>query len=394
MAETLHSESALRIPLVRHLLEDPAIQLIERGIDNTWFYRQCVSQQMTGFNPFSTSVFYPAISTLATWLPNRAQSAREHNRHDRLVRELNGAFHDYLHCWGVLAINELMPKLGFGRTPITEKNIEDFVFCQAVAEIAASVGTDYWYLCATDLNEFCDLGTAPYQGYQTRYDERALPEYRRFNPSLTVQRREFFHEFAQIYLTGSIDGFDLADVRSSPRLEAWLSHELRQAVQVRAYSRQWFSYLAHQPIAYSNEQLVAPFETIRGWRRELMIGMSEMLWEKIKGGKLHRFESWDREESWTRPRQRPIDFRFVNLNCVEPGELRGFDFDECPEGVFRLYVYQRLSQMKFRPGDGLLAQLLPRVIDTRDPSLVSWLLQHHERVTASHSEPDHVFFPP
>jgi hypothetical protein len=394
MAEDLHAESALRIPLVRHLLEDPAIQLLERGIDNNWYYQQCVSQQMTGFNPFSASVFYPAISALATWLPNRAGSAREHNRHDRLVRELNGAFHDYLHCWAVLAINDLMPELGFGRAPITEKNIEDFVYCHVVAEIAASIGTDYWYLCATDLNAFCDLGTAPYQGYQTRYDERALPEYRRFNPSLTVQRREFFQEFAQIYLTGSITGFDLADVRSSPRLEAWLTHELRQAVQVRAYARQWFSYLAHQPIAYSNAQLVAPFETAPEWRRELMMGMSEVLWEKVKEGKLHRFASWEREESWSRPAQRPIDFRFVNLNRVESGALRGFHFDQCTEGMFRLFVYQRLSQMKFRRGDGVLAQLVPRIIDTRDPSLVSWLLQHHERVAASHREPADIFFPP
>jgi hypothetical protein len=394
MAKALHVESALRIPLVRHLLEDPAIQLVKRGIDNNWFYQQCVPQQMTGFNPFFTSVFYPATSTFATWLPNSARSARDYNRNDRLVRELNGAVHDYLHCWAVLAINDLMPKLGFGRAPITEKNIEDFVYCHVVAEIAASVGTDYWYLCATDLNAFCDLGTAPYQGYQTRYDERALPEYRKFNPSFTVQRRQFFHEFAQIYLTGSITGFDLTDVRSSPRLEAWLSHELRQAVLVRAYTRHWLSYLAHRPIAYSMEQLVAPFHTAPRWKKELMIGMSEVLWEKIKDGKLHRFARWDREEAWTRPKQRPIDFRFVNLNRVDPESLRDVNFDECPERVFRFFVYQRLSQMKFRPGDGMLAQLVQRVIDTRNPSLVSWLLQHHERVVAPPKEPSDIFFLP
>jgi hypothetical protein len=75
MAKALHAESALRIPLVRHLLEDPAIQLVKRGIDNNWFYQQCVPQQMTGFNPFFTSVFYPATSTFGSGQYARTCSA-------------------------------------------------------------------------------------------------------------------------------------------------------------------------------------------------------------------------------------------------------------------------------------------------------------------------------
>ena len=141
----LHAESLLRIPLVRQMMEDPAIRLVPRAVDAAWRYRQIAPVSVVGFNPWIKSVFYASESLFAAWLEDPYGSARAHNEDDLLVYEVLMAAHDHLHAWASLAIAALRPELRFGVGRITADKLEDHVFCHLLTEAVASGGLDYWY---------------------------------------------------------------------------------------------------------------------------------------------------------------------------------------------------------------------------------------------------------
>jgi hypothetical protein len=317
----IHPESLLRIPLVRHAFSDPGFRLIPRAIDQSWFYQRLVPAAVSGFNPFSGAAYYAARSPLARWLEDPFSSARPYNERDLLVREVLFAVHDYLHCWAYGAIQELRPRLGFGTAPITARNAEDFAFCHLATEAAAVVGLDYWHVCTLDLNEVCDIGTNV-RGLAVSYHERCRDEYRRFRPGFDAQRAAFFTEIATFYCTGELHGFDVDDMRHSPRLFSWLEHEILYGEKQREYTRRWLAYLSGGAVRYAPDRLAAPLSVRAPWKKRLLAELGAMLWEKVKDDRLHPLRPAAAPDgTWRSSPRRAPDFRFVNCNALAPAAL-------------------------------------------------------------------------
>ena len=387
----LHAESLLRIPLVRQMMEDPEIRLVPRALDASWKYHQVAPISVVGFNPWIKSIFYASGSLFAAWLEDPCGSARAHNEGDLLVYEVLLAAHDYLHAWASLAIAALRPELRFGIGRLTSKNLEDHVFCHLLTEAVASGGLDYWYLATVDLNDVCDIGTRT-RGLTSAYDERHLPEYRRYNPTLDVQRVEFLGELTRFYCTGALRGFDLRAVRRSPIVHRWLVRELSYGTRQRVYTRQWFAHLAAEEIRYSPQQLEAPVDCAAPWKQELVRDVSRLLWEKTKDDVLHPFGAgWDPRQTWTAPVTKPVDYRFTNYNAL-PAGLRSAP-QHGPVDVFEYYFYQRVGRHRFATFDEELVKLFPSLIERRDVALIESVLRHQELLPEGRGEPRDLFMP-
>src|SRR5688572_16545693 len=102
-----------------------------------------------------------------------------------------------------------------------------------LSEAAATVGVDYWWLCAVELGELLPIGTRVRGGLTTSYHERDRSEYRRFYPELEVQSLAFFGDLCAFHCNGEFVGFDGDDLARSPLLLAWLTQELRYGERQR-----------------------------------------------------------------------------------------------------------------------------------------------------------------
>jgi hypothetical protein len=306
------SESLLRIEPIRRMLADTNIRLCARPIDNRWRYERIVPFALNGFCPFAGEIYYAARSKFAQWLVRPGASARPLNERDILLREALFLAHDYLHAWSYARIRDLVPRLGFGTSPITARNFEAMVFCHLLTEAAATVGVDYWYLATVDLNKVADIGTT-LVGLTAGYHERHLDEYRRFCPSLTVQEPAFFERLARFYCTGRFRGFFRDDLRRSPILLAWLEHELRYGGLQRDYTRSWFAYLSKDGIELTEAARRAPVACDDEWQRDLMAGLGAALWAFVVEGSPPGNIGVPRESIWASPEEHIADFRFVNL---------------------------------------------------------------------------------
>lgn len=387
ISRSVHAESLLRVPLVRHMLEDTAVRLVARAVDARWHYEKLVPVKIGGFNAASGALYYPVKSFLARWLCEPESSARKHNENDVLVSEVLFAVHDYLHVWAYRAIHELNPSLGFGLEAVTRKNLEDFVFCHLASEAVATVGLDYWYLCTLSLNEVCDVGTNLNRGLTVGYHERYAREYERFAPGFRVQQKAFFATLATFYCSGVFHGFDEGALRESPLILRWLDHELRYGQSQRRYARQWLAFLSKENLSHDAEALDAPVPVTRKWQRDTLRALGEWLWEKVKNDRLHGFTSRFRGPGWRSPQKKPADFRFVNLNWFPSidGALRAPSSPDPESQTYRLY--QLISRFDFGRCDTALVEAIPFLLQSGDLGLAERLLGAERRVPRCEGEP-------
>lgn len=376
----LHRESLLRVPLAAQMLADPNVALRPVAVDKRWRYEGHVGLDTTGFNPLERAVFYGKRSAMADWLRNPRASARAANLRDRLVSELFFAVHDYLHCWAYLAIPHLTPEVGFGIAPIRKDNVEDFVFCHLVTEAVATVGLDYWYLSTVDLNEVCPIGTR-LEGLTVSYRERFVSEYRRFEPALDVQSPEFFREICRFYCSGEFPSFDLRALRRSPLVLQWLDHEIGYGSRQREYIRRWLSYLSGDQVRFERDALDAPVRWKGAWRERLVRELGDLLWDKVKNGRPHRFRArFPLAKTWRRKDLRRKDFRFLAADAFRGEDLaKAFDGEDAADS-FRHFFCQFASSHDYASFDPALAKLFPEVVRLRDYELAVALFRGTRRL--------------
>lgn len=390
LAHTLHRESLLRIPLLAQALADPNFAIVRRGVDARWQYEDVIATRVDGFNPLRAAAYIATHSRVDRWLPHRDGSARRFNQGDELITEALYVVHDYLHAWTYQWIDRLRPGLGFGCHPITARNFEDMVFCHILSEAVATVGLDYWYLATVDLSREVPIGTLQ-RGLTASYRENLTPEYRRFNPALDVQRPAFLGQMARFYCDGIFVGFGARDLRASPAIEAWLTHELRYGELQRRYCRQWFSYLARDEIRLTEAQLDAPIAHDAAWQKRLIDQIGERLWAKVKGNDLCAAAGrLDPGRTWSAPTRRAPDFRFVNVNRC--GRLDATAVKTMPDASFEYLLRQYMARFDYAAFPAAALGVFGLIRDERDFSIGERLLKGIRRVPVAAGEPRDLFF--
>jgi hypothetical protein len=385
--KTMERGSLLRVPLVATMLGNEQVPLVKRGIDLTWSYQGEVPVSLAGFNPFTGAVYYAARSRLAEWLAEPERGVRPLNEGDRLVREVMFAVHDYLHAWAYLVIADLAPELGLGSAEIGAASLERFAFCHLLSEAAATVGLDYWYLATVEFDELVDSGSE-LLCLTTHYHERHRAEYQRFNPALEVQAPAFLTVMTDFYCSGVLRGFDAGDLRQSPRLAAWLEHELRYGVRQRDYIRRWLAYLASDDLRPPERPWAGPVATGAGWQRALCRDLGQALWDLVKNGRPYRFRGPARPPAplWSAPPHRPVDGRFVNLNALGEDELERRGEVQDPESA-RYLVYQFLSTLDRQRCDPRLAAAIAYLKERPVLAVARAVLGGQPRLAAGPREP-------
>jgi hypothetical protein len=310
------------IPLLEQLFQDPHIQVVARGIDKNWLYHEVIRLSASGFNPFQRKVYLGKNSAAWEWIQKGMKNDRLHNEGDILMREILFTIHDYLHAWACLVIQNEMPELGFGSAEITHKNFEDFVFCHLLTEAVATVGLDYWYLSTIDLAEVTQTGTLV-KVLTVGYHENNRSEYLRFNPDFEAQTPEFFSRIATFYCNGEFEGFALNDIKRSPKLKAWLQHELSYGELQRKYTREWFSYLSNGKVTVPKTKLTNAILVNRPWQKKLIKTMGQLLWDKVKNGNTPALKvTVPLNQLWKNTSTVAPDFRFTNLLSFSDRELK------------------------------------------------------------------------
>ncbi len=372
------------------MLTDRNVRLRARAVDHRWAYEKLVPIKVAGFNPLTHSIYYATRSAFSDWLADPYGPARKHNFRDRLLREVLMAAHDYLHVWAYGTIAQLQPKLGVGSAAITRRNLEDMVFCQLLTEAVATVGLDYWYLAAVDLNQVCDLGSN-LEGLTIGYHDRHLTEYRKFAPDIDVHTESFFEDVVRVYCQGVISRFSAHDVARSPLLFKWLHHELDYGKKQRQYSRLWLCHLARERIELSPARVAAPVAIGAPWKKALVHELGALLWHKIKDDRLLSVQPV--ASSWTSPRDREPDFRFVNLNRLGSALSRRLDWSRVVGASFDYFFYQYLSGLDPDSFDPQLAGSFELLQRTKDAALVMSVLGSQRRVPSLAGEPRDLFLP-
>jgi hypothetical protein len=369
------------------MLADSTVSKCARGIDRRWHYEGLVPVSVAGFNPFESSIYYGARSAFARWLQDPAASARDTNEGDFLVREVLFAVHDYLHVWGYRLIASLAPELGLLRAPVTHDNLDALAFCHILTEAIATVGLDYWYLCTFDLDARVPLGTTR-ATLTTDYHERFASEYRRFNPDFVVQTPAFFGQLARFYCDGVFHGFDVEDVRRSPRIGAWLSQELAYSVRQRAYIRQWLSYLSREPLSLAPERLGARLVLEHPWQHALIESVGQRLWRRVKLEEDEPIATLPVSE-WRRSAKgrAPLDLRFVNLNRVDPAELRLRRDERGGPPDLTYWRSQYVSAFEYSSFDPALLPLLRGEATPESLRSIEELTSSWQRVPVNSGEP-------
>ncbi|MEO0336673.1 MAG: hypothetical protein AAF202_09770 [Pseudomonadota bacterium] len=325
------------------------------------------------------------------WIKKKSSSARKLNYDDRLVYEAMFLVHDYLHLWSYKMIQAHFPKIGFGIRPITKKNIEDFVFCHLVTEAAAVVGLDYWVLCQRGINEYCPLGSK--SGPLTvSYAEKNIDEFRRFNPSFKVMKKDFFSKIAKFYCTGQFYGFDVHDVKRSPLLSEWLEHEIYYGDTQRVYTRAFLSLMASEDIPYDKKGLGKRVSTQGSWKSQLLEVIGDLLWEKVLEDQLHPCSRVRVKNGWSAARPRYNHWPYVNLNtCTEDEFYEGLDNMEAgdlsKEDPGRHFVTQFVSRHKYSSFSEDEVELILRGFENKNYESIVYVCQGKKRLSLHRDEP-------
>ncbi len=375
----LHTESLLRVPLVRRMVEDDSVRKVARQVDCRWRYERYVPVTVTGFNPFESAVYFGAESAFARWLPRADGSARDYNEGDFLVHEVLFAVHDYLHVWSSRLVAELASERQFGTAALTPDTLEDLAFMHLVTEAVATVGLDYWYLATVNLNEIAPIGTT-YTRLTVDYRESDADEYRRANPAFCVQTPDFFVELATFYATGELRGFDVEDVRRSALAFRWLSHELSYGALQRAYTRRWLRYLGTGDIQRVDRRDRRPLTVDQPWQTALLRDVAHHLWRFVKEGIDSR--PGPLRCTWRSPLRDVPDFRFVNLNCAATDDLRGITREVSASENRDYLYYQLLSRYDYATFDPALKDILRDVARTTSPATLQQLFARCAEVPA------------
>jgi hypothetical protein len=382
--EAVDPESPLRLPLVRQMLTDPTVRLQARAVDARWHDEGVLRTSIAGFNPFVGAIFRGRSSAFDLWLQDPTRGARPFNHKDRLLRSLLFSVHDYIHVWATRLMQRLAPELGFGLGRVTADNFDDQLFCMLLSEAAASVGVDYWWLCAIDLGEALPIGTRVRGGLTTSYHERDRGEYRRFHPELDVQSLGFFGDLCGFYCTGEFVGFDADDLARSPLLLAWLTQELRYGERQREICRSWLAHLADGDLVIPEEQLTAPLDTDARGRPALVAAVGEALWRKVKQDEMQAIPAADAPPVQS-PAGRAPDFRFRNANAVDDDELFAPASRSAEE--FEHLFAQVVSRCDYGAFDRELLKLFPTLLEKRDPGLLRSVLRGQPRLPPGDAEP-------
>jgi hypothetical protein len=308
------------LPVLDQLLADPHVRVVPRPIESRWKYEKLDHGSSTGFNPFRNEVYVGEHSVFQRWRSSPDGDLRLLNEGDLLVHEAMFVAHDYLHCWATATIQQLAPALGFGIAPIDADNVEAMAFALLLTEAAAVVGLDYWCLSTLDLDASLRIGT-DFRNLAVTYREADLPEYQQFDPEFVVQDPGFFSSLAAFYCTGVLYGFDLSCIRRSPRLLAWLRHELSYGELQRRYTRRWLQHLSGRTLYPSESHLTAEVPVDEEWQAELIDELGARLWAKVKQGDPQPVAGAELTALWRSDDRGPLDFRFTNIVAL-PGELR------------------------------------------------------------------------
>ena len=381
----LHAESLLRIPLVMRALTDENVRTTARAIDCNWRYHEFVSRSLVGFNPFIGRVYYGGVSAFSRWFDHRAKSARRFNEQDRLIKEVLFAVHDYLHVWAYSALAEMCPQFRPGEVRLDEGNLETFAFLHTVTEACATVGLDYWYLSTVNLNDVCDLGTT-LSTLTVGYHDRFLSEYRRFCPSLDVQQPSFLRSVVEFYCTGDFMGFSVRDLLESPRVMAWIRHELEYGELQRKYIRRWLHYLAGKR-SPTDDVARRAIACNASWQRSLVEQLGERLWAFVKDGVADPVRHVGLiEGAWRAPKRVRTDFAFVNLSALDDAAVHRLAAKATSPQSFDWLFDQYLSRFVFEGFDPEKRRRLRKVRLRRDWKALRALCNGEARVPVGADE--------
>jgi hypothetical protein len=383
--------SLLRLRPLQLLLADPHAVLQPRPVDERWSYEAVISPSMVGFNPASGRVYHASRSPVARWLAEPTACSRLYNEGDGLMKPALFLAHDYLHLWAYRKINQLLGAPALGGEPITRDNLEATVFLHLLTEAVAVVGLDYWYLSTFSVNDRLDIGTL-FEALTVSYHERDRSEYRRFNPDFEVQTPAFFTQLARFYCTGELEGFDVDDVRRSPRLLKWLRHEISYGADQRRHTRSWLSYLSVDDIDADAATARAPVACDEPWKIDLIERLGEALWRLIKG-EVDDVPPPLPASAWRPPPGRPLDFRFVNLGALDAERVER----ECAAGLYtplnlRFLFHQYVSGFVFDELDPDLRGLIAPLRDRGDFAGLRRLLRHQPRIERPTDDEALLFF--
>jgi hypothetical protein len=373
----------MKIQLFRHLTQDPNVDFVSRGIDARWTYDGFIEKRanLSGFNPFSNTVFYPRNSHLDLWLKSKDRYVRKYNFRDRLLEEFFTALHDYLHTWAYQWIASLCPELRFGKDRVNEKNLENFSFCHLVSEAVATVGLDYWYLCANDIPQLLDVGTN-FDTLTVFYHVKDDREFRIFNPKFNSQTKKFFKELVRFYCDGNFYGFDLNSVIQSPKTFHWLQHEIVYGQSQRIYSREWMIALSDQGWSPDKRKLASNYSFKEKWKINLVDQLSELLWEKVILDKTHFAPKKIHYPYPNKPRF--LNPKMMNLNKISLQGCEDFEF----------HYYQQLARCDFDGMDKKEKSFLPLLKNSNDIDLCISYLSGFKKLNPAPKEPPYLFMLP
>lgn len=374
------------LPVLAQLLADPHVRVVQRPIESRWKYEKLEHGSSVGWNPFRSEIYVGERSVFQRWRKSPQGDLRLLNEGDLLVHEALFVAHDYLHCWATSTIQQLVPQLGFGTTPIDAGNVEAMAFALLLTEAAAVVGLDYWWLSTFELDDALGIGTA-LRNLAVGYREADLPEYRRFDAEFEVQAPSFFAALAAFYCTGELYGFEPSSIRRSPRLLAWLRHELSYGELQRGYTRRWLQHLSGQSL-YGESDMAAAVAIEEDWQVELVAELGARLWAKIKQGDAQPVAGADHDALWRSDGRGPIDFRFTNIVAL-PGDLRehvrarGYRMESQRQGIDQI-----LRRHRYPVGDGAdePRRAVVELRDRVDLETFLWALERLEAIEGREDE--------
>jgi hypothetical protein len=362
---------ARAVPLIDRLISGGREAIAVREIAPAWLYEYGNRQVTTGWNPLSGRVYVPSGSVLRAWLSGETEDLRALNPGDRFVRELCFLAHDLIHVWSVRLVQDLVPEQAFGQGEITADTLDAHAFVLLVTEACATVGLDYWYLSTFELEQRLRIGTC-FQRLTVDYRSADDAEYRRACPDFDAQTPAFFARIARFYCTGVFPGFNARDALRSPRLHAWLDHELEYGQTQRRYAREWLMHLGGLPTERATpSSLHAAVACDAPWQREVIDALATRLWSLIKDeGEFLIAPRADTANDWRAPARGPIDARFTNIAALSREEVRerGVHAPTAP-----YYIEQVLRGAPEVPRDAGIHAAVRAARERRDIALAEWL---------------------
>jgi hypothetical protein len=264
------------------------------------------------------------------WLKDPQGPTRPHNTGDHLLKEWMVLLHDWLHAWSCEVVFGLL-----GARATASLDVEELAFIHLCTEACATVGLDYWYLSTFNVNDLIPIGTNE-QNFAVDYRETAAAEFRRFDATHDIQCPAFLGKIATFYCSGSFDGFSAADLRQSPVLEKWLTHELKYGQMQRRYTRDWL----HFAVGETRRPTAASVRHGGRWQRELLDALGKVLFRLIKDGR-------DEAVRGVPPRfdvsGRPRRAAFCDLTRLDDDELSELFMNSTPpeQDIIAATVVQR-----------------------------------------------------